>query len=557
MKDNRSRLDYIVSLIFRLFLCLYVLLHLHIHTSSPKIIYIIGGVLAYIAYYSLKLFRDTKGIPYIIDVLVDILFAGVILYFYAKWNWDSFSFIFLLLLCRDLGTKYYVHSIIYVGIPSVMLILNHEFSYHSIVPFVYFYAFLGLDRIVFQIGQKQRELNGVIDDFFLASKGGKSYSIYKEAIALLNRHPFGIGISDIFCFRKSVGSIYLVNGTKFIWNYRFIATPQEIDTIFKKDIYNDVAIELDGKQMYKNTCFVHTDKENNISYMFVVFMETNFNELFINRFVLTQFFARMAKIVESEYAIKENEKSGLLEIKQKMGYVNMATNTMHFIRNKLSPLKDYIAMMEDFEKSNDEQRKKIKPHLDSEFAQVKRSFNMILERANQMLEKANNPFVFSQTEAYGPQQLFSDIKFIWQSYGLDESKIKVEVFEKIKGERKYIYYNKIGLAIVLDNWIANILNYNDGKYGILLKEFDGSFLLQFNNSSSKNGKGSEDFVTLYNENKKSEITKKQYHGLHVIRDYLDQMKISSMISRQDNVILFSLTFYKKTEIIEDEKSTDY
>ena len=141
------------------------------------------------------------------------------------------------------------------------------------------------------------------------------------------------------------------------------------------------------------------------------------NNNYYAQILFGSFFYRMAVKLDSDRIFKKEQREELAEMSKKMNYVNTSMNTMHFIRNKLSPLKNYIAMYDDYQQSNDVKKAKIKPYLEKEYSNLKKSFTLINERADKLLEEQKNPFVFSVTEKFGLQQLFAEMKYIWQSYG--------------------------------------------------------------------------------------------------------------------------------------------
>lgn len=555
---NRLYIGSIPALIYRLLLCFYILFNLSPGAFDLRLYINISLCVIFILYYTYRAHKNVYQIPFIFDIIFDVSFATLILCNYNRWDWFSGSFIYLMLLCIHNVHYYFTRVILFFICVSLFLyVFFVEFSIRYLSPILLFCCFFWLEHYVSTLYQKRNALNNIIDDFFLSSNNGKSYNIFRESIKLFKERPFKIQINDIFCFRKKddENRLYLANGTKFLWKYQLLESNQDLDRLLWQTGFKRINIELEGFDGGNHACFIYRD--NAISYIYILLLQPNsvLRLTFLKKLILAQFFTRMSRIIEYEYLIKEKRIKGLQEIKQNMNYVNLATTTMHFIRNKLSPLTDYIEMMDDYSNADETQKCVIKPYLDSEFERVKISTNQILKRAQLMLEGSENPFVFSQTEKLGPQQLFSDIKLLWQNYGLDETKIKVSVFDKVKGERKYIYYNTNGFYIVLDNWISNIVRYNNGYYEFNLIEKDQSFDLIFINDFKHKGielDGFKNFIRLYNENKKAEITKMKFHGLHAIWDCLDQMKIESKLDNQDDKVIFTITLIKYIERQDEE-----
>lgn len=168
----------------------------------------------------------------------------------------------------------------------------------------------------------------------------------------------------------------------------------------------------------------------------------------------------------------------MLELSTRINYVNSAVKAMHFIRNKLGPIKNYLSMEEDYNNSGQEKKDKIKPHLDKERDKLKSSLTLVLNQADFILEKTNNPFIVSNLDRYGIQQLFSDIRRVWSEYGLEE-KFTISLRNNELNEKIFIYYNKIGMELILTNWISNIYKYNTGYYGLEITETEKTFKISF------------------------------------------------------------------------------
>lgn len=313
-------------------------------------------------------------------------------------------------------------------------------------------------------------------------------------------------------------------------------------------------IEINGYNE-ENLCFVVHPNMDECVYLYVlVYDKKSFVENYYVRYLLKQFFYRISRIQEADWNFKNQQIEELSALGKKMNYVNASMNTLHFIRNKLSPLKNYIAMYRDYANADEKLQHKIKPFLDKEFENVKSSFNMINERADKLLEEQRNPFVYSSTMKYGLQQLFSEIKYVWQSYGLNEYNIEVSLQAKIEGKHKSVFYNQEGLILVLDNWISNIVEHGCQNYGLKIIESDTDVLVMFSNQHKMKKHDCEHLITIFNNNDRLEINRRNYHGLQIIKEVLTQMNIDSELCAKDYNLILNIKLFKLVEDVQHEES---
>lgn len=329
--------------------------------------------------------------------------------------------------------------------------------------------------------------------------------------------------------------------------------------ILESKVYKNFNIEIEGNY-FDNICFVIHPGKADSAYLFLLECdERPFWQNYYAQILFGSFFYRMAVKLESDRIFKKEQREELAEMSKKMNYVNTSMNTMHFIRNKLSPLKNYIAMYDDYQQSNDVKKAKIKPYLEKEYSNLKKSFTLINERADKLLEEQKNPFVFSVTEKFGLQQLFAEMKYIWQSYGLSEDDISVSLLPKIHGEYKSVYYNKEGLILVFDNWVSNMLKHGVDFYSMAVEETENELIVSYSNNHKMKKYECERLIKMFNNDDRIEINKRNYHGLEVIKDVLTQMNLESELITNNDKLILNIKFFKQVEnekvlIVEDEYS---
>lgn len=556
MKTENIKLGDVVLLVYRLLFVTYGLVVL-----GPKCVHIFGFsvdilnifLLVYVlAHLLLFLVKCKPAVKSIIGQIIDLAIVVAVFFSQPRFDFYMVSFIVLLLICKDYSNPLSYRIIIYIGIPF-LLYFYFNYSLKIVFPFLFFGAFAYVNYQAFQVGKERRKLEGMIDDIFLSSNG-KVYELYKNVIESIRRMDIlPIELENIYCFRWYNNNFYLVNGTKFVWNYSIKESEINLAKILESKVCKNFDIEIEGYS-FDNICFVIHPGKADSAYLFLLECdERPFWQNYYAQILLSSFFYRMAVKLESDRIFKKEQREELVEMSKKMNYVNSSMNTMHFIRNKLSPLKNYIAMYDDYLQSNDTKKAKIKPYLETEYVNLKKSFTLINERADKLLEEQRNPFVFSVTEKYGLQQLFAEMKDIWQSYGLSEDDISVSLLPKILGYYKSVYYNREGLILVLDNWVSNMLKHGVDSYSMVVEETENEIIVSYSNKHKMKPYECERLIRIYNNDDRFEINKRNYHGLEVIKDVLTQMNLESELITNDDILILKIKFFKQ---VDNEKSID-
>lgn len=502
-------------------------------------------VVAVVGYVFLYLIINKSSIWHrLARIVVDFVFVVLGLYLYDKYDIVSFVFVLLPLFCNALLQNGGLNYLYYVTTPVIVYVMLGEQPVIWLVfVFIILFALDVIGVLKHKVMKASSDLDEVIDNFFVSEKGmSKSYLIYKSAIPMLNKFPTLASLDSIYCFRFVQDKITLVNGSRFVFKYQFY-NAEEIKSMVRNGIerVRNVKIELDGKLYICEEGFVI--KVAGETYIYLLKHKDNYIKNEENsRFLFPRFFARMANVVESERKRKIMGDEEQRKLAVKIGYVDSAMDTMHFIRNKLSPLKTYIDMKDDYDRSDEEMKLRIVPYMDETFRQLVSSYNMIVRRANTMLEESKNPLIYTQTKPYGIQQLFSELKSQWISYGLDEALITINLLPKEHGERRNVFFNADGMFLIIDNWISNMIKHGSGHNGLEIKETLNSYSVIFTNSVKKSR--ALDFVKYFAEDNRNEIVKRRWHGLQAMKEILSQMDVQGVMQHDNNSLIFRIDLAK-------------
>lgn len=537
----------IISVFFRLLIISYSIFLLLYCNSLFKWYVNLGSFLLYLIIY-LLLYRRDKWIS-ILRLINDYVFITFILLQLKENNIYSFTLLFAPILNTHNHSGDKKSILLYIFPILSLYIIDKDFEFWYSIPFLLFLLINSFDNLRSKYFKFQQKLNSVIDDFFISeSLYNRPYKIYEKAIVIFNAsNTLPKDVSKIICLKVENNKFTIVNGSCFIWNFDIIDKKGFFEKTKNKNTLFNIELYIDSKPIRNNLVIVCP--VNSHLYCFILLSEnlSNFNQFPYSLFIpklLSPFFHRLSKVLDADLNQKRNELIKLTELEEKINYVTNSVNSMHFIRNKLGPVKSYLAMVEDYNRTVDILKKqKIEPYLVKERQKLNTSIIQILERADYILTKSNNPFNVYKVEVFGIQQLFSEIRRIWNYYfDIDNFNINwIVQKDRIKFDVKY---NQIGIELVLTNWISNMRKYNSGEYGIEFNETDDYYNVTFYNTLDCSAINSTKFIDEFNNSDKAEITRRNSRGLLEVKDFLTQMNISVNMYPKDNIIYFSLDFQK-------------
>ncbi|PZX10893.1 hypothetical protein LX69_03279 [Breznakibacter xylanolyticus] len=545
----------IISVIFRFLIIGYSVFILSYCNSEFKWYY---NAIAIIVYLVVYFFLNNKNMWIsILRLINDYLFISYIIY-QTGVNFFSLALLFAPVLNTHNHSGEKKSVILYVLPFLSLLLLDDGFNYWYSVAFLLFFSINSFDSLRSKYFRFQQRLNSVIDDFFISeSSSNRPYKIYEGIIPILNNS--GVlpqVISKIICLKVEGDKFVIVNGSFFVWNFEISDKKEFYSKLNNKTILFNIGISIDGRDSKNN--LIHICPLNSHYYCYIFLSENNGNfdqfpyHLFSAK-LMKPFFFRLSKVIDADLQQKKNEQLKLTELEEKINYVTNSVNSMHFIRNKLGPVKSYLAMVEDYNRSEDiDRKKKIEPYLTKERQKLNSSIAQILEKADYILKRSNNPFNVYKIELYGIQQLFSEIRRIWNYY-FDTENFSLN-WEVRKDRVKYdVKYNQIGMELVLTNWISNMSKYNTGLTGVEFKESTDFYNVTFFNTLNCTDIEGTKFVEEFNNTDRAEILVRNSRGLLEVKDFLNQMAIDAEMYLEEGKIYFSLNFkkYKYDENIDN------
>lgn len=546
--DETKRLN--ISIYFRIIICIYSIFIL-INSNDNFEWYINFG--AFIIYFTIFLFLHGKnGYLSYIRLIDDYIFIYIILYQYKELDIYSISLIFAPILNSQNYSGKKRSLLLYIFPIIIVCAILKSANYKILFPFFMFWIINYTAQKRVKLIQYYEKITSIIDDYFITNISlYYPHKIYKKCIPVFNDKPFEFGIKDIYCFRLYNGILTVASGSKFIWSHNInsdlvgeIISKTENERTFL--IPSKKHIEINNKEITNNIAYTYKlDKNENeqIVYIFILSIEKYFflYNIYDNKMALflKPFFTKLSKVFESSLQQRSTEQKTIQDMRSKLNYVNAAIKSMHFIRNKLSPIKNYLSMIDDYNNSDIEKKKKINPFLEEEQKKIKSSLPLVLEQADFILEKSNNPFNIKSSIPHEIEDLVSLIRYIWTDYNLNNN-----FAINIENPKDAIAYDGIILNLILTNWISNIYKYNKGEYGIELTETTEVYQIAFHNSFDSEKPENTEFIKQFNSEDRLEINKRKSHGLYELKELTSQMSISNKLYIKNKLVFFELAFIK-------------
>lgn len=541
----------VISILFRVVVISYSIFFLWFKGNAFHWYINIGIFFIYILFYYLLHGKDK--IFAILRVINDYAFITAILYGNTKLDIYSIALIFAPILNTQNHSSEKRTFILYILPFFSFYILSMHFDWSLIIPMFMFFLINYFEFWRTKYIQFHEKLTEEIDKFYLENmEKVRPHKIYKRIILILNeKNIFPFYITNIYCFKTYNRGTFVINGSEFIYKYEISKFLKYLEA-HKFNGHTGIAInfpiEINGIP-HKNTICIACLLPEGLYTFYLTHIGYNRYGLPRNYILalLEPFFHRFSNVLEADLKRKSFELLKLQEIEEKINYVSNAVNAMHFIRNKLGPVKNYLAMVVDYEKSDTARKELIDPYLQKERQKLNSSFNQVLERADQILKNSSNPFNVTALKDHGIQQLFADVRRIW-SYFFDIEHFSTNLLpDSIGPNYMTIKYNDIGMELVLSNWISNMKKFNNGTFGVDFEESEQFFKMRFYNSVNTEESNPFSFIKEFSSDDRIEVIRRKSHGISEIKEFLTQMSISSKMEREKDYVYLILDFLKYKE----------
>lgn len=551
------------SLLYRLILLLYGIILSYLFPTLSIYAYITFFCLyvIYIVFYLTK-HNHTNAV---IRSIVDLIYIAICLYGKPVDNICVIAMLFLPVANSINHTGRGNHSYAYIAglfvIYLGMLLLGHYENLiiqvlYALIAFFAFFAIQWFTTKNWIVNTKVALLKDSIEDLYI--HGIKYDEVYRNI-----RNIFDAGncpFLDMFCFisHDDFNSLFVVNGSRFVYNYSIKIDNIQSKAIRKHSVSKDISLTIDGNSYNRNIVIAEPassfkDNIDNTSYLFVICFEKNhsFNAFWLVESISKEL-RRFSQCLYSERIMRLREKENFKKIKDKGRFVDSAINTMHFIKNRLSSLQTLTDVVNDINPTDIDEG-----HIEVAQQAAQRSsidIENIIQKAKYLLNKDNNPFHYQPLETCKTRKMFATLRQVWENI-LMNSNITISNIEQINDESYYIKTNMEGVEILFSDIIGNMLKYQK-KYSTCICTCDEDYLtFIFKNDFMDKGTVLA-LVDTYNQKDKEEIIRRKTFGVSNIKSFVSDMDIilRSSIEKELDQEFFTITL--KFKLIKDENSNN-
>lgn len=536
------------SIIYRLILLVYGIILALLFPTLSIYVYITLFCLYFIY---IILYLAKSHLNAITRTIVDLVFIAICIWGKPVDNICTIAMLFLPVANAINHTGRGKHSYVYIlGLIVIylgMLLLGNYDDFiiqviYSLVAFSAFGAIQWLTQRHWIQNNNEALLKDAIEDFYI--HGIKHSEIYERIGQIFIAEKFQF--LDMFCFisHDNFNSLFIVNGSRFVYNYSIRLDEIQSQEIQNKSICKDISLTIDGNSYSNNIAIVEPassfkDNIDNTSYLFVLCFENNASSAFILLKTISRELRRFSQYLYTERIMRLRKKENFEKIKDKGRFVDSAINTMHFIKNRLNSLQTLTDVVNDMDSTNINEG-----YIEVAKEAAQRSnidIESILQKAKYLLNKENNPFHYQPMETCKTRKMFATLRQVWENI-LSNSNITVSNIEQINDESYHIETNMEGVEILFSDIIGNMFKYQKNN-SYCNCACDNEFLTIVFKNDFVDKETVLSLVKTYNQKDKEEIIKRKTFGISNVKSFVSDMNIIlvSSIENELDTELFTIT----------------
>lgn len=525
------------SVLFRLIIILYSIFLLIVHKNEFSFFIYLISFFLYFGFY-----LNCLKLP-ILRLFNDFIFISIILI--GKDPNEVLNFIFLMLpIINSINFSGRKKSML-VYIFTIIIYLSFscyynkkydiEFIFNRLTPLVSI-VFLWLINYYTSLRNKIRifreDLNDVVDNFYIQKEFiKKPHKIYKELIKVIQENIKSDLIEEIICFTVTKNDrLVMLNGSSFIWSFHF-KHDNILDKIRTQGILLNQVLFIENRRQTYNLTLYKKVEEDEYVYVFITKKTIPFYYVAIGFFrTLEPPLSKISSVFSSEKKLQELKYNEIRKLSERSQYVSRANKTMHYMRNRLGPFSNLLKMLDTFDTIPQEKHQEFKELLLREKDRAQIELKNITERANDMLEKSNNPFVYDTLLLFSIEKIFTILKRNWTSFFPN---LMVTLDIKSFGTKRHILINEEGFELFLSDWLNNMAKYKKNAVDCIFQVDENDLTITFINDHKESDEDINQIITDLMSSNRNEIMKRTTHGLSIIKSTLQDMNIDFHIAENE------------------------
>jgi len=518
----------------------------------------VTSIVLYIIISFILIFYDFNLFAYL-RLLVDYAIIGIVLFHKDVLEFNSVILLLLPIINSPNSTKAYRKIIFPILLTVVILLFNKMFSFEYIIGLI---VLMGLSYVFYKrimFYNAFSTLYEKIDDHYMGNtKFQNIHKLLKEIIQRYNWNPWvkymgSPRVTDIYCFERVNNLIFIRSSSTFLWEYDISILVDEFDKIKDEEddnIVDNVEVKLDGQVYSTNSAFQISFKSKKFIIIIVwekapgLLFNIVFQDMFIER-IFRPYFSKIVKLMIIEYNIRKEKRMDVLSLKENQNYLNNAKTALHFLRNKFTPIQNYLEMVDSLKSADAEKKKIIEDNMKNEFENAKRSVQSITQKTSTILDKAKDPFYAKDIKYIRARMIYIYLREIWDEI-IGDPKIEVKSFDEQKKA-----YSKIDvecIEMVFYDLIRNMKNFHQSYKSLQFSYNDDFIIIHFINDFKNDPTvlaQLKEIVEDITSKGRAEIIRRKAHGLLNVINFLEQMDIKYEFKVEENKYLFEVKLFLK------------
>ncbi len=481
-----------------------------------------------------RLFREYSHVA-------DLLFVMMILWGCPINNFLAFAFLMYPLVSRGIYIDKFTYDKYFILEYLVLLIIvDISSTIYSAKLYIYqvavVFMFAMLNRMWVQrmrYDEKRIKMLDIADDYFVEQN--KSYEVYRKIIEYLREQ--GVSANSITCLEsdQTLRKYHLVNSSYLVSTWHLKLKRKDMESLLRGITANNVDFVLDKKNQEFNIVYPVEQTFNGLTKLLLFIVAySNDSPPKLNVPNLEPFFLRIARLISFERIMRTKRDATIQDMIQKSRFVNGATNIMHFLKNRLTPLQTLVDLARN--EGGVKQLEEYDSLLLDTANSAQKEINVILEKAQYLLNKQNNPFLFIKEEC-DAQSIFVTLSSIWSTIlpSAPDMEVTMETEEAVVYES-----NMEGLEILFSDIIGNMNKYSKHYQRCFFRQDETGILTITFKNDFVSKKEIEILISDINNPNKDAVIYRTSYGVTNIR-----------------AIAGNLTIGLKAELVSDEMSELY
>lgn len=561
LKATDSILRKVNSLFFRVILVFYSFTVLYKFGNAFSYKIYLAGYVVYAGIYAYLIFKRNFWLV-VIRLLNDYLFILMIIWGKSLNDINISIFLFLPLIntlnhSSDRRPTPFPIILYVVLILSLYILNNFTFNTRFFIPIIAISAINTLFYIRLSVMDFSNNLYTLIEQFYQENFNiGKTHLLFQRIMKVHKNVPLinkFIPIEHIALFKiGNSQKLQILISSQFIIKFN-LQEHELLEILFEDKRALDFEIEIDGIFSNNNVFLLNSYQDS--QYVFFVAFKKKPIRIFFNIYlnkILVPLLSKITNIISVEYVYQNENKKYFAALKQRLEDIDIAVNAIHFLNNKLSPITSYFSMLEYYEKMKSSGIKD-QFHIIIE-REKKNAMNNILpitDKMNQMAEKASNPNIISDTKIFKLRKLFTIIRTLFEN-SIIVNELLVEwdfvTLDSLTKSNTHLF------EFIIEELIINLAKHSNGFCTIKFRyNNDEVPIIEFSNKVKSIDKNKKELIKIiddFNNERMSEIMKRNSKGLKIIKQYLEQLDIEHKLYLVDDILSLVLTIrrYESSDI---------